>query len=123
MSAKTSAKPKASQFLTADGIHNAMRQWAAAQKRPSLKVQVTYSDQRDENDVYTDTFQPATKEVFYRLADGHELYTQAVDTPLYECWLSDEPINQRELKRRVEVWLGDTPPGVSITKILWTKEL
>lgn len=115
--------PKRSQFLTADGMHNAMRQWAAAKKRPALKVQVTYSDQRDENDVYTDTFQPATKEVFYRLPDDHELYTQAVDTPLYDCWLSDEPLRQRELKRRVEAWLAKDLVDVTITKILWTKEL
>ena len=113
-------KPKASQFLTDDGMHNAMRQWALAQKRPTLRVEATFSD--DNDDVFTCTFDPWKKSVEYRLADG-EVYGQDVDTHQYELWLVDHPVGVTELKRRVTEWLSEClREGVTVTSIKWTKE-
>ena len=113
------SKPRASNYHTDDGMHAAMRQWAAAQARPDVTVECVYSDC---GDLYIDTFEPATEEVEYRTRDG-EVYTVSVDTGKYwALWLHDKQMTYRELRQRMERWLhSDLDEGVTVVSITWKR--
>lgn len=116
---QTPSKPRASNYPIDDGMHAAMRQWAAAQARPTAHVEVAYSDSTD---TFNESFDPATEEVEYKTRDG-EVYTVSVDTGKYSAlWLYDKPMTYRELRQRMETWLrADLRAGVTVVSINWKR--
>lgn len=111
-------KPHYRDYRTADGLHAAMRSWAAKQCRFDVELTAKFSDSED---LYVDTFARATKEVFYKTADG-EIYGVNVETSKFVCWLSDDPVTYGQLKKLVEPWLAqDLEPGVTLVSTKWKR--
>lgn len=110
-------KPVASRFMTADGMHNAMRQWANEQQKKELQVTVKFSDS---DDVFKETFVRAKKEVEYKLADG-EIYCQAVDSSKFvnQFLPGDYALSAKEIKAAFNEWIKPVDPTVSIVYICW----
>ena len=82
-----------------DGLHHAMRDWANAQSKPDLIVEIVFND----DSVYTDRFSPCTKEVEYWA--GHEnngYYSVEVDVGNKWNWCGEDlgivEIRKRELE-------------------------
>ena len=108
-------KPKAKDFYTDQGLHSAMQQWASTQNKPSLCVEVQFSD----GSKYNDEFQRETKEVQYKTKDG-EIYTVEVHTSKFEeTWFSDRSLTAKELKQGFVDWLYEVNNPDGIVSIKW----
>lgn len=107
-------KPKAFDYMTDRGMHSAMAEWAKSKSKPTLSVSVVYSDSPD---VWTVTFERATKQVKYRLQDG-EIYTVDVDTAKF---LDDdyEEYSKADLKVKFEEYAQPVGEGISIVSMVW----
>lgn len=114
-------KPLAKNFNTNDGMHAAMRAWAAAQNKPAMQVTVLYSDSDDK---FVEVFERAQKEITYKTPDG-ETYTQTVDSGKFiNSFILGSPdeMGITELKKAFSVWAGaNLMDGVAIVSIKWEK--
>lgn len=110
-------KPKANQYLTAHGMHTAMREWANSQQKKELQVTVKFSDS---DDVFSETFVRAKKEVEYKTQDG-EIYCQAVDSSKFvnQFLPGDYALSAKEIKAAFNEWIKPIDPTVSIVYIRW----
>lgn len=115
-------KPQAKNFHTNDGMHAAMRDWANAQAKPEMEVVLIFSDRRDEDDVFRDSFKRVQKEVAYKTPDG-ETYTVGVDTAKFEnTFMSGYPdeLASTDFKKAFADWAGrNLNKGVSVVSIKW----
>lgn len=111
-------KPKYWDFHTNDGMHNAMQDYAKSFNKPSLVATVKFEDGSE----FTEEFEHATKEVYYRVFDKEEgLYSVSIHTAKYrEPFFSDKDLTQKELKQGFLQWLEKNNKGVKFT-ITWNK--
>jgi hypothetical protein len=109
-------KPRAKHFLTDSGLHDAMRQWAASNRKADLLVEVVFSD----GSVYNDVILRETVPCTYKALDM-EVYTQDVTTAKY-IWLG-EVFTLPELKRTFKNWIsGGLSNNCTVLSITYTKE-
>ena len=107
-------KPQYYNYHTNDGIHAAMKDYAASFNKSSLVALVKFKDGEE----LIEEFERATKEVFYRVYDKDEgLYSINVHTSKYKApFLSAMDLTCKELKEGYVVWLKEgEPAGFTIT--------
>lgn len=96
-------KPQYHNYHTNDGIHAAMKDYAASFNKYSLIALVKFKDGEE----LIEEFERATKEVFYRVYDKEEgLYSVEVHTSKYkEPFFSAKDVTCKELKEGYVAWL------------------
>jgi hypothetical protein len=101
-------KPNCRDHFTNEGMHTAMRQYAASKEKPQLSVFVTYADG---SSGLLHTFERAKIQEKYKTPDG-DFYYQDVDSGKFEpdflpC---ENPLSIKELKKLVMAWLESSKP-------------
>lgn len=107
-------RPRAKDYATNDGMHAAMRQWAASKVRGDLRAVVTFAD-GSEGEFDT----PAAKlRAWYRTPDG-ELYCQDYDGPLVvnDFMPGAGAMKLPEFKRAFAEWLGEPYKSIRWTRV------
>lgn len=112
-------KPNPKDFHVNDGMHAAMRAWAATQAKPAMRVTALYSDS---DDTFVEVFERAQKEISYKTPDG-ETYTQYVHSSKFVNSFilgSPEELGITELKKAFADWASlNLIDGVTIVSIKW----
>lgn len=115
--ARRTPKPRPYSFLTSNGMHAAMRQWAVDNQRHRLKVIVTFVG---EQEPFTCVFDRAQEAVKYRTPDG-EHWEQLMDGPHFvNSFLpGGNELSETRLKSLFETWVHK---GVQVQDITWRRE-
>jgi len=107
-------KPNPRDYYTNDGMHAAMRTWAASNTRPALTVTVAF----DDGSTLTDTFPRAKVGARYKTPDG-ETYEQGIDGSLIcNTFMPGDDMPPQQFKAAYIKWL-DEPTAV----IRWSRTI
>ena len=109
-------KPSRKEYFTDDGLHHAMKSWAAHQAKRSVSVEVVFTD----GSIFTDTFHRAKRLVKYKARDGTN-YWQEVDSNMFaEPYFCDNDITMKELKTGFTEWIKRNNTPDVIASIKWS---
>ena len=103
-----------------DAMHSAMQMYARHLDKPPYTVEVHY----DDGSIFKDEFQPATKELEYRVYNQDEKYSVSVDTGKFDPdylvkygHVNDVPQRKNKIRALFEEWLQSKK--LEYKKIIW----